>query len=57
MKRVGENSILHSQGGRTPKYKTREETAPRACSCTGPTADQQCILKEMKEATRKHVII
>jgi hypothetical protein len=29
------------EGGRSPKYKTREETAPCASSCTGLTADQQ----------------
>lgn len=38
---VGKNSMLHSTGGRTPKYKNARENGPRACSCTGPTADQQ----------------
>jgi hypothetical protein len=32
---------MHSTGGRTPKYKTQEETAQRACSFTSPIADQQ----------------
>jgi hypothetical protein len=33
--------MLHSTGGRTPKYRIREKTEPHVYSCTGPTADQQ----------------
>jgi hypothetical protein len=44
------------EGGRTPKYKMLKETALRAYSCTGPTADQQYKLKWEERIIVSHVI-